>query len=460
MLSTSTASLVGSTLQVNAAPAQQIRFQVDQHDAKKVEVLDDGKLLGQFPIASVDFVSVTVAGDDAVNVDYSNGLPFTPGIQVFLSGSGSLNSLTLEGTVKGGETYISRRQTVFGEAGSLTVGGNGTVEDDDANYLFTSTIGWVTDLVKTTAPLVVESFGSNVILSGSNGVTQTLSGLSDGGAGDTLTYSNKNLVNLEMLSDNAIATLNATAAAAGEQSFEVSLQGSNELVSINATPKTVTTKVTANSILGPAADATVNLFANSGPVSINGDPATTNVTLGKGTGSTLVTSGIKANVSVKGVKSLAIADFDNTKTRENVTVTESTIKGTGLFGNSSVLVNYSNVKNLAIFTGELVRGLPESYTIEGSHFTTAINLVDDAEVGLTVQVNLTASSNLNLNVQNGEGQSVGPATVDVNAPGATFNLTQDSAGGSDTVTFGKPNTTSTIDFEADLGKVTVHNSNK
>jgi hypothetical protein len=320
--------------------------------------------------------------------------------------------------------------------------------------LFTSAIGSVTDLAKTTTSLVAESFGSSVTLSGTNGVTQKLSGLSDGGAGDTLTFSNKDVVELEMLSDNATVTLNATAAAAGEQTFDVSLQGSDQLVSINATPKTMTTKVTT------ANAATVNLFANSGPVSIQGDPTATHVTLGQGTGSTSVTSGIKANVSVEGVKTLIISDADNTTTRENVTVTESTIKGTGLFGNSSVEVTFSKVQNLDINTGALASGLPEAYTIEGSHFTTAIDILDGAKVWLNVQVNLTASSDLNLNVQNGEGEPVGTAAVDVDAPGATFDLTQNSAGSSDTVTFGKPNTTSTIDFEADPGKVIVHNSNK
>ena len=70
--------------------------------------------------------------------------------------SGSLNSLSVQGgaTLTGGETYISMRETVFGEAASLSVGSNAS----DGNYFFTSTIGTVTDQLKTTAPLVVETF--------------------------------------------------------------------------------------------------------------------------------------------------------------------------------------------------------------------------------------------------------------------------------------------------------------
>jgi hypothetical protein len=466
-----------SALNLNFAANQQILFQVDQRDATKLDVFDNGRLVSQSSIASTDLVQVRVAGNDAVTVDYSHGLPFANGIQIQLSGSGSQNSLTLEGSVQGGETYISQRNTIIGEAASMTVGGNATIFNNDGEFLFTSAIGTVTDQLQTTAPLVVESFGANVTLSdqvhvlplagaaaalpGTIIVQQKLSGLSDGGAGDTLTFSNKQSVNLEMLSDNATATLNAALAPAGEQTFQVTLQGNSELVAINATPHTVTTSVTTNSPFGTAKFATVNLFGNSGQVNITGDPATTNVTLGKGSGSTFVTSNIGLGVSVQNVKTLSVADFNNTTTQENVTVTEKTIQfGSSFFGPQ---VKYSGVGSLAFFTGDLLKGLPEKYTIQGSsstaRFVTPINIVDDAAVGLTVDVHLTAFSELNLNVQNGEGESVGPATIVVDAPAAkSFKLQQTAAGGTDTVFFGVGIPTSTVQFEADPGPVHVHNT--
>jgi hypothetical protein len=122
-----------------------------------------------------------------------------------------------------------------------------------------------------------------------------------------------------------------------------------------------------------------------------------------------------------------------------------------------------NVGRLDINTGSLAQGPAESYTIEGSfasaRFTTPIQIDDNALVGVDVQVDLTAFSDLNLTVQNGFGPTVGTATLFVHAPGANFNLQQNSTAGSDTVTFGAPGTTSTIDFEADGGPVTVHNIN-
>jgi hypothetical protein len=131
----STASLSGSTLLVNASPGhfepagprlplevahiRDISIQQDPVNHARLEVFDSGKVLGTFPIASVKTIDIKVAGLDSVTVDdriatlgiihplpLSAGLPsvttidgpvaFTSLKAISISGSGSLNSFTLE----------------------------------------------------------------------------------------------------------------------------------------------------------------------------------------------------------------------------------------------------------------------------------------------------------------------------------------------------------------------------
>jgi len=216
----STATQVGSTLLVTADPGsfilsgighlgfrhiRPISFQADQTDHAKLDVFDSGTLLGKFAISSIAAVNVSVAGLDAVNIDDSNGLPFATGTAVSLFGSGSFNSLNLMGSrvINGGETYAAGTAA---KAGSLAVGG--------VTFQFSGAISSVTDVLKTTAPLVVTTFGKLVNLSGQDGITQQLIGLADGsGGGGTLTYRNKRFVNLELLAEDATANLNATVGA-------------------------------------------------------------------------------------------------------------------------------------------------------------------------------------------------------------------------------------------------------
>jgi hypothetical protein len=401
---------------------QHLTFQSDPQDAGKLDVIYNGAPLSQpFAKASINNVIVNVAGLDAVNVDDSNGLPFADRTTVSLIGSGSFNSLNLTGsrTISGGETYAAGNGA---QAGSLTLGGS--------TYQFSSTIGSVTDSVKTTGSLVVKAFGQNVSLNGQNGVTQTLSGLSNGGAGDTLTYSNKDLVNLEMLSANASANLNATAAAAGEQFFVIDLFGSNQGVTINATPNTVATSVVAAG-LGDA----VFVQANSGRVFINGTTSTLAV-LGTGFGQRGVTSGIKQDVFVEGVGRLALTDPGNNTTSEHVVVTESTISGTGLFGNDAAVVHYSDTSLLQIVTGELA----DTYTIVGSkpdaRFGSEIEIDNNSTVGLSVVVILDAGSGLNLGLNNAASPNTGPASLFISALNGTFSHpTPTPSTGSEVVTF-------------------------
>jgi hypothetical protein len=415
-----TATQNGSTLTINALPGsfgpispilplevahiRTITLQEDPTNHAMLDVLDSGNLVGKFKIRSISTVDIDVAGLDNVTILDTKGLPFASGTTVSVFGSGSLNSLTLKGgpdggrIISGGETYTAGHglrivPLTLGriddgilplfQPGSLTLGGD--------TFTFTSAIGSVTDSIKTTGQLVVKAFGSDVTLSGTDGVTQTLSGLSIGGAGDNLTFSNKNLVNLEMFSANANATLNATAAAAGEHFFVVDLFGNDEGVTINATPRGVTTSVVAG-----GEGCGVFVAANSSPVFINGT-STTNAILGTNHGNDGVTSGIRANVTVENVGTLVIGDAANHTTPENVKVTESTISGTGLFGNSAAVVHYSGTGHVQIHTGAAA----DTYTIAGSkpgaHFGSSIGIDDEfASGGLNVGVTVDAGSGLDL----------------------------------------------------------------
>src|SRR5262249_25381387 len=128
-----------------------ISFQVDHATSSKLDVFDGNTLLGKFTMASINTVTINVAGLDKVTIDDTVvGLPFATGTTVSLAGSGVFNSLTLSGkrTISGGETYVAGNGS---QAGSLTLGG--------VTFQFSDTIGSVTDLVKTTAPLFVRTSG-------------------------------------------------------------------------------------------------------------------------------------------------------------------------------------------------------------------------------------------------------------------------------------------------------------
>jgi hypothetical protein len=320
---------------------------------------------------------------------------------VSLSGSGTQNMLSLTGkrtVTSGSETYIAGNGPLDG---SLTLG--------NINYQFSNAIGSVVDVVRTTTPLVVNAFGSSAILSSSNG-TQTLSGLSIGGAGDSLIFSSKNTVQLNLLSAGASATLNATAAAALEQTFEVGLSGTGGSLKINATPSTVATSVSAPG-------AFVILSANSGPVSIAGNSATAVDVLQIVPNVGQVTSGIQANVSVSNVGLLAVDDSGNTTTQENVTVTESTISGTGLFGNNAATLTYTNTPTVHILTGQLA----DTYIVNGTQGNASfvdITIFDCSHVGLGVKVNLNAQSALDVSLDNLFIPNPAPASLEVVAIGA------------------------------------------
>jgi hypothetical protein len=423
VLTGTSAHQVGSTLFIDAAPGGPVVAQIrtitlESNGSGKLEVFDNGILLNPnhfIDMSSINAVNVTVAGGDNVTIDDSNGMPFAKGTTVTLQGSGGTlqgsglpNLLTLTGSlaITGNEQYVAGATAFSGTKLTVTEGALFT-QTTELTFKLNSAIASVKDSFRITGTLGVQTSGSNVELSGSDGLTQTLTGLGLGGGG-TLTYANKGTVHLDENAAKAHVTLNATAAAAGERSLAVKLSGSFDNLRINATPSTVDTGVNASS------SAFVDLKANSGPVSITGNSGT-EVSVGDGT-----TAGIEANVSVSNVSSLTMNDGDNTTTQENVTVTESTISGTGLFGNNAAKLSYSGMKFLIIDTGQLANSFTVVGSTPGATFTSEIDILNTSDVGLSVAVTLDAGSGLHLDVQNTD-LNIPSASLSISAPGGTFS---------------------------------------
>jgi hypothetical protein len=380
-----------------------IDLQRDAQDHTKLDVFDVNgfavTLLGQFPIASLVDIDVQVAGNDTIAVSDTNGLPFAAGTFIAMFGSGANNSFDLGGgqAIKGNETYTVGLGAQDPNADrldtNLGLGG--------AEFWIDSAIATVNDYIPITGQLSVETPSHAVTLSGQDGLTEQLSGLTNGAdpdafpGGDTLTFNHKPSVAVRLDSDIATANLNATAAARGLNLFRVDALGKNDTVNVGASPSTGTTEVRASGFLDR-----VNLRANSGVVNIIAG-STATVELGSDFFfAQSMTSGINANVSVQGGH-LEVADAGNVTTKEHVTVTESTVSGSGLFGNSGVVVSYQQVSSLLIFTGRLVNTYTVAPSHSGSLFSTGITIDDFASsVGLNVTVDVDDGSGLNLHLIN------------------------------------------------------------
>ena len=212
---------------------------------------------------------------------------------------------------------------------------------------------------------------------------------------------------------------------------------------INATPSTVNTSVVAFEDA-----ASVNLVANSGSVSITGNFSTTVVTLGQsgqGLNSLATTAGINANVSVLGVHTLIVAGNGNTTTQENVTVTESTISGRGLFGNDAVKLTYSNTKEVIIRTGQLADGYLVAGSKPGASFRSQIEFADFSKVGLNVIAFVDAGSLLNLGLGNLFASPNTASLYIVAAAGGTFSQSiPNTPDGTEDVTFAGTDTSEIV----------------
>jgi hypothetical protein len=387
-----------------------ILLEADAKAPSRLDVFDNGALLGQFPIAKIKAVDVTVAGLDAITVDDSNGPPLAPLTPVSLHGTGFLNSLNVTGNkaINADETFTP---------GSATQ--KGTLESGAVAYDFTSAIATVTDTVPNPSPsntLFVQTRSPSVFFGSQFLLKERFSGLATGGGGgNTLIFAGKAEVVLEVESDNAIVTLDATVADPALKGLDVQLFGKNDTVNIVATPSTMSTEVQT---IGTS--DRVNVRGNSGFVIVLGNKSATVVLGSNDIAFKSVTSGINGNVSVFDTGVLEIEDGANVTTPEQVKVSESTVSGTGLFGNSGVVVHYGDTP-LAIFTGRMPNTYTVAPTLPGARFSNFIAIEDlFSPAGLTVVVDVDHGSGLSLslfkflNPANGHLKIVAP-------PGAIFS---------------------------------------
>jgi hypothetical protein len=447
------ATLTAGTLNITMDPGtptalQKLVMEVDSKDHTQMDVLENGVLLGHFPISTIKNVNVTVAGNDLVEVNDSNGLPFAPPpagtVGVSLSGTGVKNSFALvgSGVINASETYFGGTGGGAGLSLNLPLGAS-------VAFGFGNAIGAVTDDLLSTQ-LVVETRAQAISLVGPNGLTETLKGLSGGPGhgGDVLTFREKTAVLLQLESDGASAILNAKASAIGLKEFDVDVFGKNDKVDIKTTPSDVNIHV---EVAGQNTGVLVE--GNLGPVGVNGD-ATTVVALGTNNvdSSKSVTSGIRNNVFVEGAEALQILDGGNATTQEDMTVTETRISGNGMFGGNSVVVTYEDITQTDIETGRLANSYTVAHLNPNIPFVGGLGISNDfSNAGLFVGVAVDSNSGLNLGLFN---QNPAAGILSISASGGTFNPTSPTTpNGTEVVSF-TSGQNSTVGYEG-FGSVSL-----
>jgi hypothetical protein len=460
-----TASQNGSTLNIGAGQLGSGVTVIYSDGAGHIDVSTIGAqpqfAFASFTISSIKTVNITGLGGaigtttgvytSAVYIDDSKGLPFAPGTTISLSGSNTSPSNVL---YLGGSTTLGTNETyVPGSISTLHLGGPGglsvirntpaTLSLNNLNIKFvlsSSFGGGITDNLPITGNLDVQTSGTQVQLYGDGGY-QPLSGLGNG-AGSVLVYSGKPSVTLDtfapnasiFLGDGAVGASNFTVnmhgagetifldapdPAVGYSYFTVNMQGAGETTTLDQTPKNVTTVVNVDQ---PATNAKVALWGNFGPVIIDGD-SSTGVNIGYPLASTgTITSGIEANVTVEGASYLAVDNSGNTSTFEQVTVTEHTISGSGLFGNSNVTLTYGGIPTLDIYTGQLADGYRVAPSSPAARFTSNITIDSSSYWAFYVNVDVDRASHLNLTLFNRQPQKDAGGGLDVTERGVGGSL--------------------------------------
>jgi hypothetical protein len=428
-----------------------IYIQSDGHG--NTVVTEQGQNPIQIPTLPLRSFSLSVQNQSYVYIDDSNGMPFADGTSVDLNGTGA-DSVYLIGsqTVGGNETYVP------GSISTVHLGGPGglniirdtpaTLSLNNLNIQFVlgssfgSPLGGrITDVFPITGTLDVHASGTQVqLVSYGPGGGQYMSGLGNG-AGSFLAYDGKPSVTLDASAPKATIFLDAPDAAVGESYFTVNMHGAGEMTTLDQTPENVTTVVNVDP---PATKAIVAVWGNFGPVIIDGD-STTAVNIGYPLASTgTITSGIEANVTVEGASSLVVNNSGNVSTFEYVTVTDQSISGSGLFGNSNVTLTYGGIPSLVIVTGQV----GDLYTVAPSSpnavFTSAITIDSSSYYAFQVNVEVTRASHLNLTLYNRHPQEDGGGVLDVTTRGVALDISgaQDGNGTVDATYLGR--TTSRI----------------
>jgi hypothetical protein len=383
-------SLTSGVLNIyNVAPGHAIELACNANNNNEIEVYDisnSAAVVFQANKQTINTINIRLGSNGGLSIDDSNGMPFAANTLVSISGSGTGNALGIGGsrTVTGNETYVPGSGS---SAAKLSV--------DNSTIDFTSTINAFTDFLPITGTDDVQASGTNVVLGKFSG---TLTGLSTGAGGSLLNFANKPTVQLDENAANATIHLNGVAENS-QSLFEVNLHGAGDSTIIAATPVGVVTEVQTD--IAPVANsASVILDANTGPVVVNGNSSTA-LRIGQQLSNGLFsTQGIQGNVTVQGAGSLSLLDNGNNSTAQNVTVTEKSVSGTGLFGNNNVVLSYGGVTNLSIDSGQLA----DQYTVEGSgpyvEFSTKISLTDSSNTSFRADVYAGIFNDLNLSLFN------------------------------------------------------------
>ena len=418
----STAGLSEGNLQVVVSPNASIEFLEHTSGSDRfVEVIGAGTTAPQFPINAINTVTVIVEGQDTINVSDSNGMPFNANTTISLHGNELTSVLSLSGTrsVNGNETYFA----------STDESGDGQISLDNLAFEFNDSIAAVTDSIPITGIYFVETSGPNVVASTFHLTknSQTLNGLGEI-AGGKVTYSAKPTVQVDEYASAATITLDASRAT-GEKNFVADMWGDYDSTTVVAAPAHMSTSVIAD-----ASNQVAQLDGNSGSVLFEGNQSTTTIIGQPESGDEDSTHEIFANVSVVGVGTVWVVDNANTSTPENVHVTESSVSGTGLFGNNSVKLNYTDVKFLTLFTGQDA----DIYTVAASHagdaFYAQINIEDFSTVEMIVNVTIADNNNLNLQLYNSNPNN-GTAELFVHVPNTVSLSGGENGTGSLGITF-------------------------
>jgi hypothetical protein len=382
-------------LLVDCTPNRVITFQ--QASPTEMLISDNVQgLVAQVNRAAFTTIDIAVQGQDIVDIDDSNGMPFLRGQTINLEGGGTNNVVDLFGS-----RSIDTPATYSAGATASTAS---TLTEDNLTFHMDGPITRVIDTLQDTGgPLTVSTSGNGVILTSSGG-EQTLSNLGPSG-GSTFTFANKSQV---VLNENAAFTqvfLEARAAALGEQSFTLQMNAQDDSASVLGTPASFITNVQA-----AGNDQIVNVESTSGTLNIGG---------GDTTDVNMVAVGIQASVKINDVADLVVTNTGSAA--QNVTVTQDTIFGTGLFGNNSAEVVYQHVKLLAINAGSGA----DQYTVDAlsGPFTTKLEIEDTSSTTSFVDdVFVNSLSELNMDVINLANPEVGELIV--NHDGGTASISK------------------------------------
>jgi hypothetical protein len=376
-----------------------IAFTCNANNNNEVQVSDNGITLFSGNKQSIQTINVQLSTDNTVGFDDSNGMPLAYNTTVNLkNGNGTGGTLTLGGsrTVSGNETYAPGSGPT--STASLSV--------DNSTINFSSAITSVVDFLPITGTDDVQMSGTNVTLLNAN--NNEITGLGPGAGGSLLNFWHKPTLELDELAANATIHLNDPGHGPlpgvpdpPEPSplLVVNLHGAGDTTIIAATPANEVTEV--QTVIAPVANpASVLLEANAGPVQVNGSSSTT-LRIGQQLSNGLFsTQGIQGNVTVQGAGSLSLLDNGDNSKAQNVTVTEKSVSGTGLFGNNNVALSYGGVTNLSIDSGQLA----DQYTVEGSgpdvQFSTDISITDSSNTSFRADVYVGIFNDLNLSLFN------------------------------------------------------------